>query len=133
MRNGHEVAVKVQRPGIRETVRDDMEVLARLAVVADQRTDVGCRVGFGPLAQFRRSLAGELDYPREAKNLVTFGDLTAEYDRLIVPQPVMEYTTSTLLTMDRIHGRKITDIGRLGITDIDARPIVEQLFHATCR
>ena len=134
LRNGHEVVVKVQRPGVRETVREDMEVLARLATVADNRTDAGRRFGFGQLlGQFRRSLAGELDYRREARNLVTFGELTADYPHLVVPQPVMEYTTSRLLTMDRIEGRKITDIGRFGLTDIDARPIVEELFRAYLR
>ncbi len=134
LRNGHEVVVKVQRPGVRETVRDDMEVLTRLASLADSRTEAGRRFGFGQLlAQFRRSVAGELDYRREAKNLVTFGELTAEHERLVVPQPVMEYTTSRLLTMDRIEGRKITDVGRLGLTDIDARPIVEELFRAYLR
>jgi predicted unusual protein kinase regulating ubiquinone biosynthesis (AarF/ABC1/UbiB family) len=134
LRNGHEVVVKVQRPGVRETIRDDMEVLTRLAGVADRRTESGRLFGFEQLlAQFRRSLAGELDYRREAKNLVTFGQLTAEYDRLVVPQPVMEYTTGKLLTMDRIEGRKVTDVGRLGLLDLDARPIVEQLFRAYLR
>ena len=134
LRNGHEVVVKVQRPGVRETIRDDMEVLTRLASVADRRTESGRVFGFEQLlAQFRRSLAGELDYRREARNLITFGQLTAEYDRLVVPQPVMEYTTSRLLTMDRIEGRKVTDVGRLGLLDLDARPIVEQLFRAYLR
>lgn len=134
LRNGRRVVVKVQRPGVRETVRDDMEVLTRLAAFADNRTEAGRRFGFGQLlAQFRRSVAGELDYRREAKNLVTFGELTAEYDRLVVPQPVMEYTTTRLLTMDRIEGRKVTDIGRFGLTDVDARPIVEELFRAYLR
>ncbi|MDT0212402.1 AarF/UbiB family protein [Rothia sp. ARF10] len=134
LRNGHEVVVKVQRPGVRETVREDMEVLARLATVADHRTEAGRRFGFGQLlGQFRRSLAGELDYRREAKNLVTFGRLTEDYEHLVVPQPVMEYTTSSLLTMDRVEGRKVTDIGRFGLTDLDARPIVEELFRAYLR
>ena len=134
LRNGHEVVVKVQRPGVRETIRDDMEVLTRLATVVDKRTEAGRQFGFGQLlTQFRRSVAGELDYRREAKNLVTFAELTAECDRLLVPQPVLEYTTSRLLTMDRVEGRKITDIGRLGLMDIDARPIVEQLFQAYLR
>lgn len=134
LRNGHEVVVKVQRPGVRDTVRDDMEVLTRLAALADDHTDVGRRFGFGQLlAQFRRSLAGELDYRREAKNLETFVELTADYDRLVVPRPVLEYTTSRLLTMDRVHGRKVTDIGRLGLVDLDARPVVEQLFRAYLR
>ncbi len=131
LRNGREVVVKVQRPHVRETVREDMKVLGRLARLADKRTEVGRSFGFGRLLdQFRRSLAGELDYRREARNLVTFGELTAAYDLLLVPQPVEAYTTSKVLTMDYVEGRKVTDIGQLGLIDIDARPIVEQLFSA---
>lgn len=131
LRNGREVVVKVQRPQVREVVREDMVVLGRLARLADKRTEVGRRFGFSRLLdQFRRSLAGELDYRREARNLVTFGELTAPYDLLTVPQPVPEYTTSKVLTMDFVAGRKVTDIGQLGLTDLDARPIVEQLFSA---
>lgn len=131
LRNGREVVVKVQRPHVRETVREDMKVLGRLARLADKRTDVGRSFGFGRLLdQFRRSLAGELDYRREARNLVTFGELTAGYDLLVVPQPVEAYTTSKVLTMDYVEGRKVTDIGPLGLTDVDARPVVEQLFSA---
>ena len=134
LRNGREVVVKVQRPGVRETIRDDMEVLARLASLADRRTSAGRRFGFGQLlGQFRRSLAGELDYRREAKNLELFGELTADYDLLVVPQPTMDYTTSRVLTMERIEGRKVTDVGRLGLLDVEARPIVEQLFAAYLR
>ena len=131
LRNGHEVVVKVQRPGVREQAREDMEVLERLATLADNRTDAGRTFGFGRLLdQFRRSLAGELDYRREARSLVTFGELTAPYDLLLVPQPVPEYTTSKVLTMDHVEGRKVTDIGPLGLVDLDTRPMVEQLFSA---
>lgn len=134
LRNGREVVVKVQRPHVRDIVREDMKVLGRLARLADKRTQSGRRFGFDRLlAQFRRSLAGELDYRREARNLVTFGELTDPYDLLLVPQPVMECTTSKVLTMDHIDGRKVTDIGQLGLIDIDARPIVEQLFSAYLR
>lgn len=131
LRNGREVVVKVQRPNVRETVREDMKVLGRLARLADKRTTAGRSFGFARLLdQFRRSLAGELDYRREARNLDTFRELTAPYDLLVVPKPVHEYTTSKVLVMDHIEGRKVTDIGQLGLVDIDARPIVEQLFSA---
>lgn len=134
LRSGREVVVKVQRPGIRETVRDDMEALASLAELADRRTDAGRTYGFAQmLAQFRRSLAGELDYRREAANLVLFGELTAGYRHLVVPQPVEELCSSRVITMDYLPGRKVTDIGDLGLLDVDARPIVEELFHAYLR
>ena len=129
LRNGREVAVKVQRPGIRDQAREDMETLARLAGLADRHTDVGRHFGFEQLlAQFRRSLSGELDYRREARNLQRFHELTADYDLLVVPAPVPELSTSRVLTMDRVDGRKVTDVGPLGLLDLDTRPMVEQLF-----
>lgn len=133
-RTGREVVVKVQRPGIRGQVRGDMDVLGRLARWADDHLDVGRAYGFSDLlAEFRRSLAGELDYTREARNLQRFGELTRGYEHLTVPQPIMDYTTSRVLTMDFVDGRKLTDITPLGMTDIDGPPLVEDLFRAYLR
>ena len=131
LRSGREVVVKVQRPGIRETVRDDMEALAQLADFADSHTDVGRRYGFGQLlGQFRRSLAGELDYQREAANLRRLRELTRDHPHLTVPEPVADYTSSRVLTMDFVPGRKVTDVGPLGLLDVDGEPLVRDLFSA---
>lgn len=128
---GREVVVKVQRPDVRETVRDDMQVLTRLAELADSKTHVGKRYGFAQLLrQFQRSLADELDYRREARNLVKLGELTDDYDLLVVPQPVLTHSTSKVLTMDRIEGTKVTDVGPLGLMDYDTTSIADQLFKA---
>ena len=129
LHSGREVVVKVQRPGAREIAREDMETLTHLAGLADRHTDAGRRYGFEALlAQFRRSLAGELDYRREARNLLKFRDLTGDYDLLMVPEPVLEHSSSRVLTMERIEGRKVTDVGPLGLLDVDVRPLVDQLF-----
>ncbi|GGD17649.1 ABC1 kinase family protein [Nocardioides daphniae] len=129
LRNGREVAVKVQRPGVRDVVRADMEVLGRLAATADKRTEAGRRYGLEKLlGQFGRSLAGELDYRREARNLLRFRDLASDHDLLLVPEPVSSHTSGRVLTMELVEGRKVTDVGRLGLLDVDTRPIVEQLF-----
>ena len=134
LRSGRAVVVKVQRPEAREVIREDMEMLAGLAEMADKRTDLGRRYGLASLlGQFRRSLVGELDYRREARNLLTFRELTKDYDLLLVPEPVMDLTTPRVLTMDWIEGRKVTDVGPLGLMDVDARPIVEQLFRCYLR
>jgi ubiquinone biosynthesis protein len=128
--SGREVVVKVQRRDVREVAREDMETLTRLAGLADKHTEAGKTYGFEQLlTHFRRSLAGELDYRREARNLLRFADLTQHYDLLVLPRPVMDYTTSRVLTMDRIEGRKVTGVGPLGLLDIDARPIADQLFR----
>lgn len=133
-RNGREVVVKVQRPGVRELVRDDMEVLAGLAEKADRHTDVGRRFGVASLlAHFRRSLADELDYRRESANLVRFGELTQGYEHLLVPQPIADLSTSKVLTMDRVIGKSVTDVGPFGLLEADRGPLVEELFSAYLR
>ena len=132
--SGREVVVKVQRPDARDVARDDMETLARLAGLADKHTAAGRRFGFEQLlGQFRRSLAGELDYRREARNLLKFRDLTKHYDLLVVPEPILDHSSSRVLTMERIEGRKVTDVGPLGLLDVDAGPMVEQLFSCYLR
>ncbi|MBM6544864.1 AarF/ABC1/UbiB kinase family protein [Janibacter sp. YIM B02568] len=133
-RTGRDVVVKVQRPDVRDTIRDDMEVLGKVTQLADRRTSVGRSYGLNQLlGQFRRSLVGELDYRREAKNLLRFVELTRDYERLVVPEPLLQLTTSRVLTMEHIEGRKVTDLGPLALMDIEARPIVEQLFRCYLR
>jgi predicted unusual protein kinase regulating ubiquinone biosynthesis (AarF/ABC1/UbiB family) len=131
MRDGREVVVKVQRPGIREGIAADMDALAEMAAFADSHLEAGRRYGFADLlGQFRRSLSGELDYRREAANLTALGRILRPYDRLVVPEPVGDYTTSTVLTMDFIPGRKVTDLGPLARLDLDGAVLAEQLFQA---
>lgn len=131
LRNGRDVAVKVQRPTAREDVRADMATLTRLASLADKGTGVGRTYGFGRLLhEFERTLTFELDYRREARNLLRFGEIIATYDRLTVPEPVLELTSGRVLTMSYVEGRKVTDVGPLGLIDLDTEPIVEQLFRA---
>jgi ubiquinone biosynthesis protein len=131
LRDGRQVVVKVQRPGIKERIADDMEALAELAEFADKHSDAGRKYGFGELLeQFRRSLNGELDYRREAANLTHLARIVSKYDRLVIPEPIEDYTTSTVLTMDYISGRKITKMGPLAKMEFDGCVLAEQLFEA---
>lgn len=133
-RSGRDVVVKVQRPDVRETIRGDMDVLDTVTGLVDKHTSVGNSYGLNQLLhQFRRSLVDELDYRREARNLLRFIDLTSEHDRLLVPEPVLQLTSTRVLTMEHVDGRKVTDLGPLALLDLDARPIVEQLFHCYLR
>jgi ubiquinone biosynthesis protein len=108
LRDGRKVAVKIQRPGIRQQAIDDMEVIAELAAFVDEHSDRASRVGFVPIAeQFRRSLIDELDYRQEASNLRQLGTYLEEYDGILVPQPVDELTTVAVLTMEFVPGRSV--------------------------
>lgn len=131
MVGGREVVIKVQRPDARDIVQGDMETLRKLAALADRGTSAGKKFGFADLLrQFEQSLTSELDYQREARNLVRFDELTSSYALLLVPRPVHDLTTSRVLTMDYIEGRKVTDVGPLTLMEVETGPMVEQLFRA---
>ncbi|HEX6185420.1 MAG TPA: AarF/UbiB family protein [Pyrinomonadaceae bacterium] len=131
LRDGREVVVKVQRPGIREEMSKDMDVLGDMAAFLDSHTEAGRKYEFTPfLEEFRKNLLRELDYRLEARNLVIFANNLRDFDRIVVPQPVEDFTTSRVLTMDYISGRKITSLTPLGKIDLDGYQLAEHLFQA---
>ncbi|HVI26576.1 MAG TPA: AarF/UbiB family protein [Xanthomonadaceae bacterium] len=118
LRSGRDVAVKVQRPGVAESIRADLDALASLAGRADQLTDLGRRVRFADwVHEFRKTLLAELDYHAEAENLVRFGVHFREYPELYVPAPIWDYTRSRVLTMELVVGTKVTELSGLRRTE----------------
>src|SRR5437868_4585693 len=131
LRGGREVAVKVQRPGIGEQIKSDLIALGDIAAVIDRiagasRTVDAARV----LDEFKRTLLAELDYREEARNLVTIAHELRDFERIVVPLPVDDYTTSRVLTMDYVAGAKITTISRVEWTDVDGAALADDLFRA---
>lgn len=131
MRDGRAVVVKVQRPNIREQIVEDLEALEEFAQFMDAHTELGKRYEFGNmLVGLRKSLLQELDFTTEAKNLLMFAENLREYERIIIPEPIMNYTTSRLLTMEYIPGKKITDVSPLRLLEIDGPGLADELFRA---
>jgi predicted unusual protein kinase regulating ubiquinone biosynthesis (AarF/ABC1/UbiB family) len=131
LRDGRAVVVKVQRPGVREQISQDLESLEEIATFLDTHTEMGKRYEFGNmLLDLRKSLLRELDYRQEAGNLLTFRDNLKEFDRLVFPLPIEDFTTSYVLTMEYIEGKKITELSPLKLMETDGRALAEQLFSA---
>jgi predicted unusual protein kinase regulating ubiquinone biosynthesis (AarF/ABC1/UbiB family) len=131
LRSGQPVAVKVQRPGIREGILSDLDAIEQIASLADEHTESGRRLGFSDMAaEFRRSLLAELDYRQEAANLVALGQALAEEELVVVPQPVPDYCSEHVLTMDLIEGRSVGQLGPLRLLDIDGPALAEALFRS---
>src|SRR5690606_24301067 len=87
LRDGREVALKVQRPGIEAVIREDLALLAGLAERADSMTDLGRRLRLADwVGEFRRALLAELDYRVEAQNLDRFDTHFANYPEVFVPK-----------------------------------------------
>ena len=131
MRDGRAVVVKVQRPNIRELIVGDLDALGEIAHFMDQHTELGKRYEFeNMLVQLRKSLLRELDFTIEANNLHTIGENLAEFENIVIPEPVDDYTTTRVLTMDFITGKKITDLSPLRLLEIDGALLANELFSA---
>ena len=131
MRDGRAVVVKVQRPDIREQIILDLESLEEMAKFLDAHTEVGKRYEFeNMLVGLRRSLLRELDFKLEANNLLALAENMREFERLILPEPIEDFSTSRILTMDYIPGKKITELTPLRLMEIDGPGLARELFRA---
>lgn len=131
LRDGRPVVVKIQRPDIRPVIRQDFEILTDLSATLDAHTKVGRRYRFGTMVEeFHLTIQNELNYEREAQNLLTVGKNLAEFPDIQVPQPIMDYSTRSVLTMEYVTGRKITSLTPLARLDVDGAKLCEELFRA---
>jgi len=131
LRDGFEVVVKVQRPGVAEVLTQDFEVLGQIAALLDKHTDIGRKHHFCQmLEELRVSIMNELNYEREVQNLLAMRQNLAEFDLVVIPEPIVDFSKKKVLTMERIDGRKITEISPIARLEMDNLAVAEQLFRA---
>ncbi|HKB66799.1 MAG TPA: AarF/UbiB family protein [Pyrinomonadaceae bacterium] len=131
MRDGRMVVVKVQRPGVREIIVKDLEALEEITEFIDAHTEIGKRYEFSNmLSELRQSLLRELDFQTEAGNLRRLRSSLREFERILIPEPIEDFTTSRVLTMDYIAGKKITILSPLRMMELDGPGLSEELFRA---
>jgi ubiquinone biosynthesis protein len=131
LRDGREVAVKVQRPGIRERMVQDLDVLGEVAEFVDSHTTFGRRADFSAvLEEFRKMLLRELDYRQEAQNLLLLHKNLASFQHIVVPRPIEDYSSSRVLTMEYMTGHKIASFSPVVRMEVDGAALAEELFQA---
>jgi predicted unusual protein kinase regulating ubiquinone biosynthesis (AarF/ABC1/UbiB family) len=114
LHTGEEVAVKVQRPALRETVGFDIAVLARIVRRLSRYPSFTENADWeGMLREFRETIAEEMDYAREGRNAERFRQNFREWRPVRVPRIHWTHTTSRVITMDFIRGTKVTDLDGL--------------------
>lgn len=126
---GIDAVVKVQRPGVRESVRIDLEIAARIARLAEERLSVVERTGINLPAlvdEFGWTLRNELDYIREAKNAEIFQRNFVNTPFVYIPAICWEYTTGQIITMERLRGLRIDDVAGLAAAGHQPAEIAEQ-------
>ncbi|MEJ2513782.1 MAG: ubiquinone biosynthesis regulatory protein kinase UbiB [Gammaproteobacteria bacterium] len=122
--DGREVIVKVLRPGVRQQIRRDLELLYAMAGLADRYWHEARR--FRPrevVAEFDNTLMDELDLMREAANAA---QLRRNFDGsplLYIPEVHWDWCRPGVLVMERIHGINIGDTAALQDAQVDMRTL----------
>jgi predicted unusual protein kinase regulating ubiquinone biosynthesis (AarF/ABC1/UbiB family) len=130
LRDGRAVVVKVQRPDVREQIVADLDALLEVAHFLDAHTELGRRYEFeNMLTELRKSLLRELDFTAEANNLDRFRQNLGEFENIVIPEPILDFTTSRVLTMEYVSGKKITSLNPLRLLEIDSTALADELFR----
>jgi predicted unusual protein kinase regulating ubiquinone biosynthesis (AarF/ABC1/UbiB family) len=103
LHDGRDVAVKVQYPGIAQSIESDMNHLGRMlrlgrVLMSKERADAF-------VEEARQTIMAESDYRQEAQNLLRFRTLFADWDSVRIPEPILEYSRETVLVMEFIEGQ----------------------------
>ncbi len=131
LHSGRKVAVKVQRPGIKKQFTEELEALKSMVDMAVKYTKTADKYAMDDvLDELSHMLMNELDYKMEAQNLVVLGENLNEYKHLIVPQPVPEYCSPKVLTMDYIEGKKVTKVSPFTRTETNFTPLIDELVKS---
>ena len=114
LKTGHEVIVKVLRPGVQEQIESDLAVLRVIAGLADRYWEHGKRLR--PLEivdEYEHTILDELDLMREAANTAQLKRNFQGSDMLYVPDVYWDYCRPEVLVQERIYGTPISDMETL--------------------
>lgn len=126
MKDGREMIVKVVRPDIEEVIRRDLGLMHFLAKKAEHYTDDGKRLGpVNVIAEFEKTLLGELDLMREAANASQLRRNFLDSDKLYVPEVDWELTHKNVMVMERISGIAVNDIDLLKAAGVELKLLAE--------
>lgn len=114
LHTGEEVAVKVQRPNLEATITGDLEILKKVANFVERFPQLNENADWsGMLREFNETIHEEMDYAAEGRNAERFSQSFKNWQNVHVPKIYWNATTSRVLTMEYIHGTKVTDLERL--------------------
>ncbi|MHC5611823.1 MAG: ABC1 kinase family protein [Nostoc sp.] len=125
LKTGEEVAVKIQRPDLREGITIDLYILRNLAAWVQKKVKRVRSDLVGILDELGDRIFEEMDYIHEGENAERFFQLYGHIKDIYVPKIYWEYTNRRVLTMEWINGTKLTQTEEISAQGIDARYLIE--------
>lgn len=125
LKTGEEVAVKVQRPDLRERITIDLFILRQIAAWVKNKFKRVRSDLVGILDELGDRIFEEMDYIHEGENAERFFELYGHIQDVYVPKIYWEYTNRRVLTMEWINGTKLTQTAEINAQGIDARYLIQ--------
>ncbi|MFN7515156.1 MAG: ABC1 kinase family protein [Dolichospermum sp.] len=125
LKTGEEVAIKVQRPDLRERITIDLYILRNLAGWVQRKVKRVRSDLVGILDELGDRIFEEMDYIHEGENAERFFELYGTMQDIDVPKIYWAYTNRRVLTMEWINGLKLTQPEKIAALGINARYLIE--------
>lgn len=129
--DGTDVVVKVQRPGIDKLIDTDISILFTIAALFEKYIEEA-RV-FNPtgiVEEFFKTLKKELDFIVEAGNMTRIRKNFEDRPHIVIPRVFRETSTTKVLTLEKLHGIRLSDRAALQKSNIDIRQFTHQGVQA---
>lgn len=129
--DGTEVVVKVQKPNIVTTIKDDLGSMRKLVDFLNEKSLSFRKYHFqSVLNEFEDNIINELNYETEFHNLNVISKNLKEFKLLHFPKAYKSYSTNRILTMDFIQGDKLDKISEFYKTEVNGKVLARQVFEA---
>lgn len=137
LKTGENVVVKIQRPGIRATIDQDIDILKGMAEVVDNNFNQKGNVKAKDIIkEFSESIRKELDYIHEAHSAQKMKTNSRKNKNVLIPKIYWDITTKRVITMEEIKGIKVNDLRKIEengwnkekISELIATTFLEQVF-----
>ena len=127
LKDGTQVVVKVLRPGIQRTIRQDLGLLFTVARLAERYWKDGRRLRpVEVVAEYEKTIYDELDLQREAANASQLRRNWLGSEMIYIPEIYWEWTRSGVMVMERIYGTPVSEVDRLKAQGVSLRKLGER-------
>ncbi len=131
LKSGQTVALKIQRPDIKQQISVDIDILYDAAAILQDRLSYLKAYNLTEIVnEFRKNINSELDFELEGLNLENIACNLQEFKYIKMPKVYKQYSTKKILCLEYIEGLKITQKDEIEKSGIDTANLVWQILDA---
>jgi len=122
-----QIAVKIQRPGIRKTIETDLEIMLHIASIMENNIEEAA--AFKPVKiveEFAKTIEKELDYTIEASNMEQMADQFKNDKTIHIPKVYSTESSERVLAMEYIKGIKADDVTAIELAGLDKKLLTQR-------